>query len=343
MVPDSYQVNDGEVATFFAGKQGRLGRSMLGRRDLDDPATEYARGQLLEMLQQDVSGPGFIDRFSRQAAKDGGFVDGENAFQIHEYKLGGKLLEFLNAHQLAWEPANPIRGDAHWWAVHPVLGEAIMSTNAVALAQAHDLEIVTSDGPTHQALMGTTASDVYDTLIRQRVFGRPRSETGKVNDLMRFVIVSAFDLDRISPDEIADLSRQRRDVAALKAAILSEIEDVGAVPDREVWDDVLSIKAKEVVDEWAEPASFLSMFTKVDADEIAGEIQDTLKAVAAGAVSGAAATALVGALPGLAVGVIFGTVHLAKKWHDYKQPYRFLSSLTHKGARRRHILEASPA
>jgi hypothetical protein len=133
MVRDGYEVNDGDA--FFAKSCGRLDRTMLGRRDLGDPATEHARSGLLDKLKGDVTTRDLASRFSRQAAKGAPYKDGENAFQIHEYKLGGALIAFLRSNGLAWKPTNPVRGNANWWAVHPILGETIMSTNAVALAQ----------------------------------------------------------------------------------------------------------------------------------------------------------------------------------------------------------------
>jgi hypothetical protein len=342
MVPDGYEVNDGKVAAFFAQKPGRLGRKMLSRRDLDDPATEHARTELLGKLQEDLSAHKLADRFSRAAAKAGDYADGENAFQIHEYKFGSDLLELLRLHDLVWEPTNPVRGNARWWAVHPALGEAIISTNAVALAKAHDLEIVTSDGPIHQGLLGSLAPDVYDILVRREVFGMPRSDTGKVNDLMRFVIVSAFDLDSLSLEDIAEMNRQRSDLSALKAALLTQVEDVGAVPDREVWNDLLSVRAKEVVEEWGDRQSILHMVSRPDAKELASEFKSVLQDIAPVAASGAAVTgALLGALPGLVVGVVFGAAYLVENWRASQRPYRFLSRLAKKGTR--HVLEGSPA
>lgn len=341
MVPEGYEVNDGDVAAFFARKEGRWGRTMLGRRDLDDPATEHARSVLLQKLREDVVALDLRERFSRKGAKDGPYSDGENAFQIHEYKFGGALLEFLLEHDLAWPPTNPVRGNARWWAVHPVLGEAIMSTNAVALAKAHDLEIVTSDGPIHQGLLGSTAAEVYDILVRRQVFGLPRPDTEKVNDLLQFVIVSAFDLDRLSLDDIAEMNRERSDLSALKAALLARVEDVGAVPDKEVWNDLLAVRAREVVEEWGDRKSILHRVSRADAKELAGEFKSVLQDVAPAAVTGGATAALVGALPGLAVGIIFGAVSVIRNWREAQLPYRFLSRLVKKGAR--HILEGSPA
>jgi hypothetical protein len=184
---------------------------------------------------------------------------------------------------------------------------------------------------------------VYDILIRNRAFGKARSETQKINDMMRLVIVSAFDLADVPLERIVELNKERRDIGALKAAILSEVNDVGAMPDREVWDDALAVRAKNVVAEWKERASPLALFSRVDSSDLVSEALGFLKEIAGPAVAGAAATAIVGALPGLVVGVVFGSVQLARQWQDGKKPYRFLSRLERAGAQRRHILEASPA
>jgi hypothetical protein len=343
MVPGEYGVNDGAVAAFFAETPGRSGGRMLGRRDLGDPATLHARSGLLEKLKEDLSERRLAERFSRQAALSGPYADGENAFQIHEYKLGSELVEFLRSHGLAWEPTLPVRGGARWWGVHPVLGEAIMATNAVALAKAHDLEIVTSDGPIHQSLLGSTADEVYDILVRQKVFGMPRSDGQKVNDLLRFVIVSEFDLEKLSPADIAELNRERGDLSALKSALLAEVADLGRVPDREAWNDLLAVRARDVVEEWGSRRSLRALFSRADPKELASGLHDGLKDLASVLAAGGAATALAGAVPGLAVGAVFGTAHLALKWRESRRPYRFLSHLAKRSGRSRHVLWGSLA
>jgi hypothetical protein len=339
MVPESYSVNDNETAAFFSAQASRRpDRRMLGRRDLGDVATEHARLELLHKLEADAAL--LTPRFSREAAK-AEYKDGDNAFQIHEHKIGGAMVEFLKSGKLVWPPTLPVRGGATWWAVHPVLGEAIMSTNAVALAQAHDLEIVTSEGPVHQSLLGTTASTVYDTVIRHSVFGLPRPDTEKVNDLLRFVILSSFDLDKLSPADIADLNRQRADISALKSALLAQVDDLGAMPDRQAWNDVLAAKAKDVLGEWESLASVLSVFARAKPDELVGEFKGYVKDIAPGLLAGTAASAMVGALPGLVVGVLFAGSSLVKEWYDAKRPYRLLSRLGEKAGRLQHSLEAS--
>lgn len=343
MVPAGYEVNDGDLAGYFASAQGRFGRPMLGRRDVGDPAIEHSRAELLAKLEEDLVEGDLAARFSRDAARTGDFADGENAFQIHEYKIGGRLLEFLAEHGLAWEPTLPVRGNARWWAVHPQLGEAIMSTNAVAIARANDLEIVTSNGPIHRALMGASPADVYDTLIRQAWTDNGRSETQKVNDLMRFVIISAFDVTKLSAADIAELNQNRSDLASLKAALLGEVNELPNVPDREAWNDLLAVRARDVIEEWGSRSSPLAMLSRANRHELASEFEGAVKEMAPMLVAGATTTALAGVLPGLAVGVIFGAGRMIQKWNESKKPYRYLSRMVNKGAQTRHVLEASPA
>jgi hypothetical protein len=213
----------------------------------------------------------------------------------------------------------------------------------VALAKGHDLEIVTSDSPMREALLGSTADEVYDILVRQRVFGMPRSDGQKANDLLGFVIVSEFDLESLSLADIAELNQQRTDLSALKAALLAEVADLGAVPGREAWNDLLAVRASDVMEEWGSRSSLRSLFSQADPKELAGGLHRGLKDVAPALAAGGAATALAGALPGLAVGAVFGTAYLALKWRESARPYRFLSHLAQRSGRSRHVLWGSPA
>lgn len=343
MVPAGYGVNDSDVAGYFATEKGRFGRPMLGRRDVGDPGIEHARAELLAKLEEDLVSADLRGRFSREAARASDYENGESAFLIHEYKIGGALLKFLRKQGLAWDPPAPIRGEARWWAVHPRLGEAIMSTNAVAIARLYDLEIVTSDGPIHQSLMGASAADVYDTLIREKGAASPRAETQKVNDLMRFVIISAFDVGGLTPADIAELNQNRTDLASLKAALLGEVNDLGAVPNREAWNDLLAMRARDVVEEWGSRSSPLAMLARANRNELADEFQGAIKQIVPILAAGASATALVGVLPGIAVGVVFGAGQVIRKWNESRRPYRYLSTMVRKGANTRHFLEAIPA
>src|SRR5262249_17811396 len=138
-------------------------------------------------------------------------------------------------------------------------------------------------------------------------------------------------------------NQQRGDLSALKAALVAQVEDVGAVPTQEVWNDVLEVRAKEVVKEWGERASVRSLLKGANLKEWKGDASTFVRNVAPGMAAGTVAAAAVGALPGLVVAAVFGAVSLFTNWQQSQRPYRFLSHLARKGARSQHLLQASPA
>src|SRR6185503_18706367 len=102
--------------------------------------------------------------------------------------------------------STPLNKTDNWFAVHPTVGQTILSTNAVALANKYDLEIVTDSGPVHSALLGANAGEVYDIMMRD-TGNVGRSDSEKANDLFRYVIVTEFDLSDLSNEEIVRLNR----------------------------------------------------------------------------------------------------------------------------------------
>ena len=341
MVPEGYPVHDNETAAFFATTEGRAGRPMLGSRDLNDPFTEHARSVLLSKIKADVEHRNLTTRYSRAMAAEK--PGGTDAFQIHEYKMKGELVDYLKSTGLAWEPSIPERGGARWWAVHPDLGEAIMSTNAVALAKTRGQEIVTAYGSLHEALLGTEPEHVYDALIGASLPGA-LTDTRKVNDLLRFVIVSKLDLSKLSLEQIADFNREGEDLAALKKELLDAVADFGVAPDLEVWNDAMKERARNVVEEWGARESAFKAIRHLDTADAIDEAKDYLKAVAPGVVAGTATAAIISNLPGLIVGAVFASASIWHSWKAYQRPYRYLSRLAATpGVGPRHLLELSTA
>jgi len=348
MIPEGYEVNDQGAAHFFATHDGRFEKPMLRRRSLDDGYVEQAQTILSRKLAEDLEASRrFAASFSQAAAAaDGRYSDGANAFQIHEDKIAYELLNRLRKHDLAWDPERPVRGGARWWAVHPRMGEAIIGTNAVALATGHDLEIVTNEASIHDALIASDADSVYDRLIRSTPVKQARDDATKVNDLMRFVVYSEFDIDSLSPEQVLELSQKRADISALKAKLASLVADVGAVPDREVWDDYLRERATEALREWNEQRPTVKGFLRKLADkDLKSFAEVTLKDVAKAASAGAAAS-VAGVVPGVIVGALFyaGSVVYRRREEQRKDPYRFLSKLmraTGGKATRSHLLSTT--
>jgi hypothetical protein len=339
MVPGDYPVADADVPKFFAGQEGRNGRRMLGIRKIDDHETHEERLVLLNRIKEDVEKRDLAARFSESATRRE-FGEKADAFQIHEYKINGAFLEYLTAVTLAWKPSTPLNKTDNWFAVHPTVGQTILSTNAVALANKYDLEIVTDSGPVHSALLGANAGEVYDIMMRD-TGNVGRSDSEKVNDLFRYVIVTEFDLSDLSNEEIVRLNRARGDLATLKSALLKQVDDLGRMPTREAWNDALRARTNDVVQEWTARDSFFSTLRR--APEMQGIVKDLATSIASGVFAGNVVASMTSALPGLLVGVVFAGIPVLQSWRRGRTPYQFLSTLEKtSGVRRRHVLDFSP-
>jgi hypothetical protein len=82
--------------------------------------------------------------------------------------------------------------------------------------------VVTDSGKVHAALANQRPSAIYDELLGRQGDSRgfkPRKNDDKTNLVLQFVFMTKFDLDRVSPAEIAKLSQDREGLFSLKEAI----------------------------------------------------------------------------------------------------------------------------
>ena len=282
---------------------------------------------------------------------------GEDTFQLHRDKMNWNLLRFLEDKGLAWAPSKLDRG-ANWIAMHPVMGEAFMSTIAAAIANHNGLDVVTDSGPVHAALAHRDEDAIYDQLIRGRELFKKPKKSSVVNEIIELVIITKFDLSRITTKEIARMSKDREGLFALRVALKEIAMQVPTMSNRKRRDAYLRDAASEVIGRWRQDKKNMSKYAREffgsglgrNAEKFLGTVAPAvLSGGTAGAASGAmagagAATAtviggltlpaLIGAGAGLAVGVICHGVSTAVKVHkqELESPFRFLSRIEKAGA-----------
>jgi len=130
---------------------------LLQPADLGSDRSLQAQENLASKLRHDVKNQEFVLRYGKGAAR-AMVNDHSYGFQIHAQKLSGELRDALTAdNKLAWQPvtAEPYDPYSEYIEVHPRVGEAVMSTLAVACALASGLDIVGDQrsGPLHQCLL----------------------------------------------------------------------------------------------------------------------------------------------------------------------------------------------
>lgn len=359
MVPGRYKIKDEPVARRFKKLRGPHDRPLLNEAWIEKGPAFAAEGQLLRRLKADYpkSGVKLHEKFSLvQARYD---CEGrEDDFQVYRNKINWRLLEFLEAKGLAWAPRKPDR--AHEWvAMHPVMGQAFMSTIAAAIAKHDGLDVVTDSGPVHAALAHRDEEAIYKQLILGDELYKAPKKSAVVNEIIELVVMTRFKLDRVSPEDIARMSRDREGLYALRKELKEMAGRIPSMTNRKRRDEYLQDAANDIIAEWRKDKKNMSKFAreffgagmggnaakfleKVAPSVLSGGALGTAGGAVASGGTAAAATviggltvpALIGAGAGLAVGVIIHGVSTAikVKKQSAKSPYRFLSKIEKAGA-----------
>jgi hypothetical protein len=235
-------------------------------------------------------------------------------FQIHQMKLAEPLKEALRCTGLAWVPYNP---EPYFYAgeyveMNPRIGEAVMSTLAVAAATGEGLDIVGDrrSGELHNCLLEKKAEEIYNAWLHppalQPAPGQPGGE-----DLFEFLVGLPCDLSGVTPESLAALDREplRKLITRLRE-IASNIPAMDAGPEREGY---FNDAASKVLQEWRSDRSNLSNYWrtffgqgKIDGSQkFVEKVADKLTSgteKAAGGLVGAAASAGGGGIAGAAAG-----------------------------------------
>jgi hypothetical protein len=361
MVPSGLNVSDDRDVEPFARALGTRGEPLLAQSPID-PTVGGVQADLARRIEHDVQidADNFCARFSVEAASRE-YANGASEFQIHRNKFLPDLLSTLERYRLVWNPHNPNRvGD--WWAVHPVLGEAVMSTIAVALAQRDGLHIVTSSEKKHRALTAYSTNEIYDALIYNRSEAHKPANPELTNRLAQLVIYSNFDVDQLTPEKIIEVSRETGAFRDLRAQLAEECAAIPEMTNQERIDSHLKDAAGRIIAEWQSQKPTTSRFIKdlftlglfdktestlKDAAKTAltavfggGAVAGVAHATGVAAAGAAGAASVLGAAPGLAVGVVYYAVATARKqWtRQADSQFRFLTKIERAGA----VFTASP-
>jgi hypothetical protein len=126
---------------------------------------------------------------------------------FNEAKFIDELLDHLKAHHLAW-PSHHSRAYGHrnWYALHPVLSRAIMTTLGLSIASEQRYDLVTAEGAFHEALLATKAHAVFDVLLRDDPNHAEQTRPQARQDLaQRVVFLTGVNYEALHPKSIPEL------------------------------------------------------------------------------------------------------------------------------------------
>lgn len=220
--------DDPEIApfTYIEGKRGPL----LRQARLHDQHVRSAQRALVRELHGRIEADGerFLRQFGRAASRrsDASSI-GANltvwerrmseraTFQIHAWKLFEELTHFLHEHGLAWEPRSEMADGPEYLEMHPLLGEAVMATLAMACAENEGLQVVTEFPGLHGKLLGTPRDQILSACLEPRASGG-LTTGGKIAE---FLVYRRCNVDMLSAENIAALADERSALADFRGKL----------------------------------------------------------------------------------------------------------------------------
>jgi hypothetical protein len=364
IVPEYFRPNDRDDVQEFA-------RETMGRAALLSPANlrtkrvEAAQHVLIERILADAQNPDFVASYGHAATRGALNHPAARGFQVHRDKMLWVLIEALQFTGLAWRPNSPEEYDfnSHYLELHPRVGEAVMSTLAVAAATGEGLDIVGDrrSGRLHECLIQKQADGIYDAWLHPRPLPAAPVEPG-AEEVFEFLIGFTCDLSALTPGTLATLQADREPLRKLVTelrTVAARIPAMDAGPERETYfKDVTATVLKSWQADRSNMTAYWRRFfgeglvdtskgfvTKV-AENLTRAGETAATGTATGAAGGAAAAAaggggvaamasaaVAGAGAGLAVGVVFhgAKTYVGMRKAERDSPYRYLTHLEEAG------------
>ena len=341
MVPPGFSVNDSDEVKQFGQLKGSRDQPLIEEEGTDQEEVYHAQKRLLGFIEENEEI--ILNNFTKEGTDRALYKsvikannnNRSDSFVIHRAKMMYELVEYLEHRELVWPARNILGGYEKWYALNPILGEAIMSVIAINIAVSNGLDIVTSSGNIHHAIVSLNEKEVFDDLIQKPKFPQPMDDSNRIaeitDELALMVMNTHFDLNRLSAAQIAELIKEGKDLRKFKDAIVPIAQRIPDIRNPEEREKRLKQASDEVIDEWHNYKKSLPRFA-LDA------LMDVSKIKPPEVISGIAATATSSLAFGVGIGLTIGFVtysgyRIYKKYKEQESgPYQYLSRIQKSGA-----------
>ncbi|HEX5369422.1 MAG TPA: hypothetical protein VFY10_08420 [Dehalococcoidia bacterium] len=281
IVPDTYTPEDDAAIIPYITISGPNG-PLLQAVPAATSGAMAAQDRLLTALRANESK--VVARYSREKSPN------QDEYWVHDAKFNSELLEFLESRNLAWRSQhNRTFGQRAWYALHPKLGSAVMTTLGLSVARDEELDIVTDSGDYHEALLTSDEGAIVDALLsdaKSRVAG-PLDRQQALGELV--FALGGINLKAIRPEHIPGLQttpgfHDFQDALRRAAAVVDPASSPKSYQDQvqreataivKAWQDTqlsLASELKSILPEQAKgvaPALVTAMLTGVGANPVA--------------------------------------------------------------------------
>jgi hypothetical protein len=343
IVPRNFQPADRPEVLEFENVVGRRNKPLLRKANLNSGGVHHAQRLLLNLLANDFrKQPELLKKFGSRYSEN--YIKSENdEFLLHEDKPLYELVSFLEDNQLMW-PARYGNNSADT-AVHPIIGQTIMSTIAMACAKDEGFDVVTDEGRIHYELSEGDVESLYRSLLRTNI---PASKKFKASDreLCELIVFQQCDVAALTPERLGELSQDRKAIDDFRSALAEIAATIPEMQDTVAFNDRLKDAVNDALHAWKSDRMNMSKVSKeMFGSELLKPTEGFIKNLAekfappaigavGGALSGAGeSSVLVGAAGGFIVALLFhGLTSLSKAVQSARQsPYRYLTKIEKAG------------
>lgn len=242
IVPDTYTPEDDPQIAKYVGIEGPNG-PLLQSVPVLSAAADAAQRRLLEKIRAHKAE--IVSRFGRHEAPQ------PDNYWIHDAKFNDQLLHYLIEHELAWHsPHSHGYGHRTWYALHPLLGSAVMTILGLSIANEQDYGIVTPSEEFHETLLATRERDVFETVLAQDHPKRVVTASQVRRDLGQLVItLSGVNFQALRPEDIPELQTSKS-FRKFQRLVRDKARSVGRDDNPDAYRRQLIDEAQEIIDAW---------------------------------------------------------------------------------------------
>lgn len=246
IVPEDYEPEDTpNIAKYtrIAGPHGHLLQAVPAY----SIAADKSQRRLLEKIKDHLSA--IKKRYERQDTL------GPDEYWIHDAKFNGDLLRYLIGSNLAWHTEDPHHPGAHghrnWYALHPVLGSAIMTTLGLSIAREQQFDVVTPNPSFHETLLSTEEDGIFEALLDPsgKKTNAPTNAQTR-NDLGQLVIsLTGVNYQALSPEDIPEIQASKH-FTTFQTMIRKAAQGITPSPNHDEYKEILEAAAGDIIEAW---------------------------------------------------------------------------------------------
>jgi len=224
---------------------------LLGEVKAASPHALAAQEQLLLYLQK--LKPRIKAKFDRDHAPK------PDEYWIHDAKFNQELLKYLTKpeNNLAWQSIDPTDtyGKRTWYALHPTLGSAIMTTIGLSIARDEQADIVTPSAAFHETLLTTNQDEIFHAILSGKQTTSVSSQAQRKRDLSQLVVtMTGINYQALRPEDIPELQASKH-FSAFQQQLQKAAQSIPTNQDPRDYTVTLKQHAEKIINEWQENKS----------------------------------------------------------------------------------------